>query len=132
MSREMKSGNVLSAMRYTSSSSFESGRASGRSFTMAGLHARGGDRPVDGTLQHLKGEGASTPPQRWITRQNEQSALCFVQTWGLKWCRCRRRWHYPGPQCRLPPIQDGAPSKVLFALEAECFRMMVALVQGKE
>jgi len=34
---------------------------------MAGLHARGGDRPVDGTLQHLKGEGASTPPQRWIT-----------------------------------------------------------------
>ncbi len=35
--------------------------------TCIGLQARGGDRPVGGTLQHLKSEGASTPPQRWIT-----------------------------------------------------------------
>jgi hypothetical protein len=78
MSREMKSGNVLSAMRYTSLSSFEPGRACGSPFAMAGLHARGGDRPVDGTLQHLKGEGASTPPQRWITstERTERDVFC--------------------------------------------------------
>ena len=82
MSREMKSGNVLSAMRYTRSSSFESGRASGRSFTMAGLHARGGDRPVDGTLQHLKGEGASTPPQRWVTSTERTECDVFCSNTG--------------------------------------------------
>ncbi len=84
MSREMKSGNVLSAMRYTSAGSFESGRASGRSFTMAGLHARGGDRPVDGTLQHLKGEGVEIIVDKRIQSSNLGDSGLLQQWWRLR------------------------------------------------